>query len=56
MDPALIFLEDKGLWPLSLTLLEQEGTARLYYGILDMVPVVLLLGVVMVVMRKRSMK
>ncbi|MCI8713153.1 MAG: carbohydrate ABC transporter permease [Ruminococcus sp.] len=56
VDPALIFLEDKGLWPLSLTLLEQEGTARLYYGILDMVPVVLLLGVVMVVMRKRSMK
>ncbi len=54
VDPALIFLEDKRLWPLSLTLLEQEGATQLYYGVLDMIPVVLLLGMVMFVMYKKN--
>lgn len=54
VDPALIFLEDKRLWPLSLTLLEQEGATQLYYGVLDMIPVVLLLGMAMFVMYKKN--
>ena len=53
VDPALIFLEDRGLWPLSLGLLEQEGELRLFYGILDMLPVLLLLGTCFIAFRKR---
>ena len=46
VDRALIFLEDEKLYPLSLSLLEQEGNMQLYYGVLDMMPVVLLIGIV----------
>ena len=53
VDPALIFLEDRRLWPLSLGLLEQEGDLRLLYGLLDMLPVLLLLGGVYIFIRKR---
>lgn len=54
VDPALIFLEDRELWPLSLTLLEQEGNLQLYYGLLDMAPVILLLGAAIAVMWKKN--
>lgn len=56
VDPALIFLENRKLWPLSLGLWELEGSQRLLYGVIDMLPVLLMLGATYAFTREKMSK
>ena len=56
VDPALIFLKDQKLWPLSLALLEQERSMQQYYAMLDMLPVLVGMLVLFVLLKKENVK